>query len=688
MNSILMKPLIYASRHILYIFIVQALGCQFLLANQSSGQSLEEVHISINAKAQTLRDIFMSIESQTDFTFTYSSELSDTQERININASKANLRSVLEKISRQSQFNFKRINDNIYVIKRQSDGSEKPMVEDLSATVITGQVLDGDTDEPLPGVSILVEGTSTGVVTDLNGNYSLEVEGENIVLIFSFVGYLTEKITVGNQTIIDVVLKQDVMQMQEVVVTALGIERETQSLGYSVQQLEGEEINESKVSNFTNALAGKVAGLEIRSNAGVGSSTRVILRGESILSQNGNQPLFVVDGVPISNAISNTSAADYGNGAAEINPADIASVNVLKGPAAAALYGSRAAKGAIIITTKSGKGTKGLGVSVNSSVTFEDILIMPKWQNEFGQGSSGLFEGSNFGYQGNLDLYPNGVQDGYDESWGPRLDFGPNRSQFDGPTTGGMRGADVHLRTRGDIIPTPWVSNPNNVDDFFNMGRTWHNNIAITGGNEKGDIRLAYTNFNQDGIVPNNNLNRNTIALNTGYKITDKFKVDVKMNYIKTESSNRPDQGYGRNTPMYFMLWMGRQVNMNSLRDYWQPGLEGIQQYQYNYGENHNNPFFYQYENTSAQSKDRILGNIALTYDFNEHFSLMLRTGTDWYYDHRTFRNAVSTVGNEKGRYAVVDINFEERNSDFLLKYDLKSQGKIGLVVSVGGNSA
>ncbi len=559
-------------------------------------------------------------------------------------------------------------------------------INSFAQQVIKGKVTDAEDGSPLPGVNILIKGSTKGAVTDAGGDYSLDISDGNAVLIFSFIGYVQQEIAVNNRTLLDVELAPDVQQMQEVVVTALGIKRETQSLGYSVQELQGSTIDESKVSNFTNALAGKVAGLEIRSNAGVGSSTRVILRGESILSQNNNQPLFVVDGMPISNSITNTSSADYGNGAADINPADIESVNVLKGPAAAALYGSRAAKGAIIITTKSGKKTKGIGVSVNSSVTFEDILIMPKWQNEFGQGSSGLFEGSNFGYQGNLDLYPNGIQDGFDESWGPRLNYGPNRAQFDSPTTNGFRGADVFIPNRGDIIPTPWISHPENVNDFFELGKTFTNTVAVTGGNDKGNIRVAYTNFDQKGIVPNNDLDRHTISLNTGYNITDKFRADVKMNYIKTESTNRPDQGYGRNTPMYFMLWMGRQVNMNSLRDYWQPGLEGIQQFQYNYGENHNNPFFYQYENTSAQSKDRLIGNIQLTYNFDEHWSLMLRTGTDYYYDHRPIKHAVSTVNNEQGSYQVVDLNFEERNSDFLLKYDLKSKGKIGMVLSAGGN--
>jgi TonB-linked SusC/RagA family outer membrane protein len=552
--------------------------------------------------------------------------------------------------------------------------------------IVEGQVSDVSDRAGIPGANVILKGTNIGTVTDLNGSYRIQLPDGNGVLVFSFVGFTSQEIEVANRTSISVVLEQEATQMNEVVVTALGIEREKQSLGYATQQIDGANLSEVRESNFTNLLAGKVAGLDIKSNAGVGSSTRIILRGESSLNFNGNQPLFVIDGIPISNSINNTSGADFGNSASEVNPADIESVNVLKGPAAAALYGARASNGVIIITTKSGKSGRGIGISVNSGLTFEEVLRLPRMQNDFGGGNSGLFEGSNFGYQGNLAAMPNGVQDGFDESWGPRLNYGPKRAQFDSPTTGGYRGGDVHVADRGDIIPTPWISQPDNIRDFFELGNTLFNNIAFTGGNEKANFRLSLTNQDQKGVVPNNDLQRNTVALNTSFRISEKLKADVRMNYIKSESSNRPDQGYGRNTPMYFMLWMTRQVNMNSLRDYWQPGLEGIQQFQYNYGENHNNPFFYQYENTSSQVKDRLIGNAAFTYDFTDRLSLMVRTGTDVSIDHRTFKNAWSSVDNPNGFYRVNDLYSEERNSDFLLRYSLKETGLFGAVFSVGAN--
>lgn len=555
-----------------------------------------------------------------------------------------------------------------------------------NAHEVSGRVVDAESGNGIPGVNVVLKGTNFGSVTDVSGQYSIQLPDGNGTLVFSFVGYAPQEVAVGLRSTINVTLEQEATFMNEVVVTALGIEREKQSLGYATQEVSGEDLLDAPESNFTSMLSGKVAGLDIKANAGVGGSTRVILRGESSLNFNGNQPLFVLDGVPINNNINNTSAADFGNGAAEINPADIESVNVLKGPAASALYGARASNGVIIITTKSGKSRKGVGISVNSGVTFETILRLPRFQNSFGGGNSGLFEGSNFGYQGNLAAIPNGVQDGFDESWGPRLNYGPKRAQFDSPTTNGYRGGDVHVADRGDIIPTPWVSHPDNVRDFFELGNTLFNNVAVTGGNETSNFRVSFTNMDQKGIVPNNDLQRNTVAVNAGSQVSEKLRADLSLNYVKTESSNRPDQGYGRNTPMYFMLWMTRQVNMNSMRDYWQPGLEGIQQFQYNYGENHNNPFFYQYENTSSQNKDRLIGNFSLTYDFTESLSLMVRTSTDVSIDHRAFKHAWSSVENLKGRYSINDIYEEERNTDFLLRYDVKRKGMFGAVLSVGGN--
>jgi len=571
-----------------------------------------------------------------------------------------------------------------------------PQVYAQQSSIVNGTV-QNEKGEALPGVTVEATNLSTGnvarTVSDANGKFSfanLEPTG-TFRFSFSYVGYAAYqlnnyKLKAGTQSV-SAVMSEANAQLDQVVVTALGIRREKKSLGYATQKVDGAQLNESPASNFVNNIAGKVAGVNIQGAGGVGSSSRITMRGESSLNMGNNQPLFVIDGVPIGNdRAANTSGnADYGNSAAEINPADIESMNVLKGPAAAALYGSRAANGAIVITTKKGSSRKGIGVSVNSYYFNEQVARLPKFQNKFGQGSNGSYKGSNFG--ASWSIYPNGENDDYDESWGPRLDNNTSEAQFDSPTTNGFRGGDVALNNRGDIIPTPWVSQPGNIKDFFVNGNKFYNNIAFSGGNDKGDYRLSLTSLNETGVIPNNNLDRYTVSLSSSYHLSDKLTSSININYLKQESTNRPDNGYGRNTFMYFFTWMGRNVNINSLKNYWQPGLEGIRQFQYNYGENHNNPFFMMYENTKGQQKDRIYGNIAFDYAFTDHLKLKLRTAQDSYDDFRPMRWAVSTVDYESGRYEEVRLKYAERNTDLLLTYNNKTgNGDFGYTLSAGAN--
>ena len=559
-----------------------------------------------------------------------------------------------------------------------SDNAKKNVAE------VKGKVIDSK-GQVLAGVNVIVKDTQTGTSTNSNGEFAINVNSDADVLVFSFIGYQTQQVVVGSRKEILMTLQEDTNVLNEVVVTALGISREKKTLGYATQQIKGDVINESPASNFVNNLSGKIAGVNISGAGGVGSSARIVIRGESSLSLQ-SQPLFIIDGVPVGNdGTNNSGSADYGNSASEINPADIESVNVLKGPAAAALYGSRAARGAVVITTKKGSNRKGVGVSFNSYVFGTKVGRLPKFQNQFGQGNNGQYEGSNFG--AGWSAYPNGNNDDYDESWGPRMDIGTTRAQFDSPTRNGFRGGDVAVNNRGEVIQTPWVSQPNNIKDFFTTGKKYYNNLAFSGGNEYGDYRLSLTSLNEKGVIPNNNLDRYQVNLNSSYKLTKRLTSSININYVKQESDNRPDNGYGRNTFMYFFTWMGRNVNMNSLKKYWQPGLEGIRQYQYNYGENHNNPFFLQYENTKGQNKDRVYGNIALEYAFNDHLKLKARVADDFYNDFRPMQWAVSTVDNESGRYEIVQIKNEERNADFLLTYNnTLRNGDFGYNISAGGN--
>ncbi|MDF9798547.1 TonB-linked SusC/RagA family outer membrane protein [Catalinimonas alkaloidigena] len=548
---------------------------------------------------------------------------------------------------------------------------------------ISGKVTDPN-NEPIPGVNVLVKGTTQGTITDIEGNYRLNVAENAETLVFSFVGYETQEVTINGRTTIDVNLGLDARELGEVVVTALGVERETKALGYSVQEIQGESITQARETNLVNSLAGKVAGVNVTgSSTTIGGSSRITIRGESSLDINKNQPLFIVDGVPINNNMIGSSGsgnleADYGNGAGEVNPDDVESISVLKGPNAAALYGSRAANGVIIITTKSGKGANGIGVSVNSTTSFENPLRLPDWQDQYGQGNRGQFAF--------VDGSGAGIADGVDESWGPRLD-GQLLPQFDSPRdAAGFRGGDIDAAPDGSTItPTPWTANPDNINDFFETGVTLTNNVAVSGGNKDGNFRLSFTNLDQSGMLPNTDLRRNTMLFSGGYNLTDKLKANAMVNYIRSRSDNRPSISYGTESIMYLWVWYGRQINTGNLRDYWQPGLEGRQQFNYNYNY-HDNPYFTMYENTNGQAKDRVLGNISLTYKFTDELSLMVRSGTDFYRELRDRKRAFSTQRFPFGMYREDNIFFEERNTDFLLTYDKNFDDVWDVNVSLGGN--
>ena len=551
-----------------------------------------------------------------------------------------------------------------------------------SQSMLTGTVLD-ENQVPLPGATVVVKGTSNGVATDFDGNFSIELTGSNDILLVSYIGYIKKEVDVTGKSATIISLEPDSQQLDEVVVTALGIEREKKSLGYASQELNNDEVVQAREPNLLNSMSGKVAGLQItNSPTGLGGSARVSIRGDASLNINGNSPLFIVDGTPISNEIvgssgSGTQSVDYGNGASEINPQDIESINVLKGPAAAALYGSRAANGAIIITTKKGKSQSSkLGISFNTGVTIENVLMLPDWQNEYGQGNNQQFAF--------VDGSGSGIADGVDESWGPRLDTGLMIPQFDSPRTDGTRGGDTFV-SDADIIPTPWVSQPDNTKDFFETGITKTNSIAISKSGEMGNMRLSFQNLDQEGTLPNTDLKRNTLSFSGTMNVSDKVKVNANINYVKTDSDNRPAVGYGTESIMYLFIWYGRQLNTNNLRDYWQPGLEGTQQFNYNYNY-HDNPYFTMYENTNAQDKDRIFGNVSLTYDINENWKLLLRSGRDFYRDFRVRKRAFSTQRFPFGTYQEDNIFFEESNSDVLLSYDKNLGEKFKLNVSAGGN--
>jgi len=558
----------------------------------------------------------------------------------------------------------------------------------VAQTTITGTVTSAQDGQTLAYVNILAD-QNNGTITNGFGDYSITISDETKNLTFSFIGYKTQQIAINNQTVINVILEEDTSNLDEVVITALGLERDTKELGYVVQSLKSEGLTEVKTVNFIDNLAGKLAGVTVSQGAtGVGSSSKITIRGEASFSN--NNPLFIVDGIPINNNtvfnFTNEAAAgfqeiDFGNGAMEVNADDIEEVSVLKGPSAAALYGTRASNGVIVIKTKDGKKTKGLGISINTSLFVDNAFKLPEFQNSYGQGNSGQFE--------YVDGLGGGINDNITYSWGPQLDAGIYLPQFNSPVTLAngtiVRGGDTALYSGDAIPPTLFQSNPDNLKDFYQTGITTINNIAISNGFDTGDYRLSFTDLRSESIIPGVNLDRQTVAAKLNFEPTEKTTISTSLSYTNSTSDNRPSNGYGSENVNYSLVaWGPRSLDINSLKNYWQPGLEGVQQYSFNYTF-FDNPYFILYENTNSFNRDRVFGNIAITHKFTDHLNLQVRTGMDYSSEKRILKRAYSSNRFQNGAYAEHDVFYREVNTDFLLNYN-NSFGDFKLDLSIGGN--
>ena len=428
-------------------------------------------------------------------------------------------------------------------------------ISGVFAQNVSGKVTDGANSEGLPGVAVIVEGSNTGVMSDVDGVFSIQAAAGD-VLTFSFVGYNTVRKEVTGATM-DVSMESGVA-LDEVVVTALGVSREKKALGYSVQELGNDAFTNAKTENVVRSLTGKIAGVQVTSGTSIGSSSKILLRGASSITGD-NQPLFVVDGVPMDNAdysSGNTQRSvggyDYGNAIQDLNPDDIESVSVLKGPAAAALYGSRASNGAIVITTKTGKGyqssgKRGIGISVNSGVAFNNVYVLPDFQNSYGGGPS----------QSWADTLPDGSyvpNYALDGSWGPSLS-GQN-----------VRHWDSWYDYEGDTgfgEVRPWEANPTNVEDFFQTGVTLTNNVSVTGATDESSFRLSYTNHDQTGVYENSSLDRNTLSFSGSQQVSEDLEASVSANYVQSKGNGRPLTGYGESVMSQFTQWFQRQLSMD-----------------------------------------------------------------------------------------------------------------------------
>lgn len=507
-------------------------------------------------------------------------------------------------------------------------------------TKVSGTVKD-EAGEPLMGVSIVVKGSNpvVGAFTDLEGTFEFEAPAGLKTLIFTYVGYTSQELEIAEA--MDVTMHEGI-SIDPVVVTALGVSREEKALGYATQQVSGDALDKAREVNVVNSLQGKVAGVQITGSSNLGGSSRIVIRGANSITGN-NQPLFVVDGVPLDNSNFTTTdqargggGYDYGNAIQDINPDDIESMNVLKGPTAAALYGERAANGVIIITTKKGKAMSSknapIGVTVNSSLQFNQAYVFPEYQNLYGGGASPDFLPSN------LDPTQETVQFDYDGSWGPR---------FNGQQVRHWNSYDEwDTEHYGKLAE--WKASPDNVKSFFRTGITSTNGISFGGATAKSAFRMSYTNTFQKGTQENSRMDRNNLSFNGNVNLTDKFSAAASANYVSSSTNGRPMTGYGESVMSMFTQWFQRQLNMDELRDYKNP--DGSQRTWNRSSEEDgsplywNNPFWDRYENGQKDRRDRMFGNVALTYKFNDKFSLTGRGMTDFYTDRREEWVAVGGV--------------------------------------------
>ena len=556
---------------------------------------------------------------------------------------------------------------------------------------ITGTIYDED-KQPMPGVGVLVTGSLYGVVSDIDGNYEITVnKGQELQ--FSFLGYKTEVVIVGNSNVINVIMHSDAQVMESAVVTALGIKRDEKSIGYAASKVDSETFaNVANSTSWLSGLAGEVAGLDISLNNG-GSTSRVTLRGESSADFSNNEALFVVDGLPMFNTATASDAGgdgadfsiDDGNGTADINPEDIESVTVLKGPAATALYGSSAANGAILITTKSADKQKTkFNVTFSTSASFQSVNTTPDLQYVYGQGNNQQY----YYYTGGTVDDPASVEGlsgtGDINSFGPKMDGSLYYQYFnqDKGIGGTLTDSGTFLREK-----TPFISYGNWFKNFFETGYTVNNSLSVSGQiNKKNSIRLSLSDSRGSGIIPGSDSNTQSLSMKMNNEFTDWFTSEVSLNYRRNFYDSIPtSSGYGSTSIMYSLWCYAPNIDMDWVKNYWQAGKEGVSQDARLSG-GKNNAYFVANECINSQDRYRFYGNVKLDFKLYKGLTLMVRGGFDSNNDFRVSRQAKSTQKRPQGWMREQSITNLQYTGDFLLRYQKRLPANLHLTANFGGS--
>ena len=543
------------------------------------------------------------------------------------------------------------------------------------ATVISGRVTNKTTGTPISGATVLVDGTQIGSVSTDDGRYTLSVPAGrtgSVNVTARLIGYraMRQPVTlVGGRVAADFALQSQPTQLTEVVVTALSQQREKATLGTAQQTVSAEDLTRTQSTNVISAMSGKVAGLQISQSGNMGGSTRIVIRGSGSILGN-NQPLFIIDGVPVANTNLSTATAgggrDYGSAISDLNMDDVASVTVLKGPNAAALYGSRASNGAVVITTKNGRDqAKGTRFSFTSRGTYDTPSLLPSYQNQYGQGFGGDFQ--------YVDGAGGGTNDGADESWGPKLDGRPI-DQFTGKQQ-------------------PWIAHPTNVSNFFRSGSSISNNMNVSSSFDAGGARFSLTKDDTRGIVPNSSLSKLAGSMSANATIKEKLALSGSLNYTQNSALNRPENGYTEGNPLMSFTWFGRQVDLDLLKNkyYNTASPYGFADGSlFNWNDNyHRNPYWQQYQNPAPDSRDRVIAQASANYELTPWLSGQVRGGADSYRFTREQQFAAGNIDNADASFNGGFTSFTERNREANFEGLLtakKSVGKFDLSANWGGN--
>ncbi|MCF2491380.1 SusC/RagA family TonB-linked outer membrane protein [Dyadobacter sp. CY347] len=672
-HRLLSRRLCSAMRMSLYQLLIAFIFVHISLARIVDAQDMLNQKVTIQVTNQEIKTVLNRLNKLTQVRFTYNSALIRSQQKVSINAVDKPLTDVLDQLFRPVNIAYKIEGKQIVLTKGNAEPSSViPGITDNRTSIdrtITGKVSD-EKGQPLPGVSVVVKSTKVGTATNTEGTYQLSVPDAGGVLVFSYVGYAPEEVTIGNQTTYDLSMKPDERNLEMVVVTALGIKRDAKKLGYSTATVNTEELTTNRTTNLGNSLQGKVAGLNVTPPAsGPGGSTKIRIRGQSSFGGN-NSPLIIVNGIPINNSSVSAGgsngngtgnptggSSDGGDGLQSINQDDIESMTVLKGAAAAALYGFRAKDGAIIITTKSGSKTTGIGVEINSNFQAQEALDYTDFQYEYGQGEFGKRPTST------AEAQSSGVF-----AFGERMD-GAMTPQFDGTSK-------------------PYSANKDRIKNFYRTGTSFTNSVALSGGNEKGNFRLSFANTDADAIMPNSDYHKKIFNLGLNYKFSDKLSAQLNANYSNEHNKNPPQigiQDMNANTTIYTLAtsidteWLKNRKDANGNE---MPLARFT---------NRNNPYWVAYDRFENVRRDRIFGNTSVRYDFTDWLFVQGRVGQDYYtrpynYNRPTGTRSISAVTTGFNGYYYQDVaTFRERNLDVLIGAN-RTFGDFGIDITLGGN--